>query len=227
MKIKNKEVEFHCISMIKDEGDRVIQMFKKQNIDINIFNGVNGAELDVIKTCPTSNNTVKMSNGEYGCWLSHLELIKIAKKKKLDYIFIFEEDVIISDDFKTKIDYLFSNEINFDIFYLGGAFNHITKNITKTEYQYIYNYIGAAGLHGYIVKNTLFDYIIEYPRFDYAIDGFYSKFVGSEDIIEMKKKEIPKYKMMGFMPHIVGVKTRLSTISNRITDNGMNVYFKK
>ena len=42
---------------------------------------------------PNRFNAIKNDNGLIGCCMSHLEVLKLAKKKDWDYVTVFEDDV--------------------------------------------------------------------------------------------------------------------------------------
>jgi len=221
-------VGFYCISMNNENGktkwERVKTIFNQQNIDIKKIVGVNGKEMEVPTVCPNTQTKCKLNNGEYGCYLSHINVITTALENDLDYVFIFEDDVKLSDDFYDRIKYLEKCQIDFDMFYLSGSFNQFTINVRKTKHEYVYEYDGAAGTHAYILNKKIFKYILDNVRFDRAIDGFYATVIGNQPDKRLKDKKM--FDIKGFMPHACGCYSQYSSISNQYTDNGMNKYFK-
>jgi GR25 family glycosyltransferase involved in LPS biosynthesis len=221
-------VDFYCICMDNVNGnikwERVDRIFNQQKIKIKRYIGVNGKDLIVPKICPYSNTEVNLNNGNYGCFLSHINIIKESKNRNLDYVLIFEDDIKLSDDFYDCLIYLEKCNIDFDMFYFGGAFNNFTNKIEKTENKFIYKYKGAAGLHAYIVSSSIYDYILNNIRFDRAIDGFYSTVIGYQPDVRLTNKKY--FDIKGFYPHPAGCEMNYSELSNTYTDNGMNLYFK-
>ena len=225
-----KNVDYYCICMDNDNGnskwDRVVEIFKNQNIKITRFYGINGKELIVPKICPYTNTMVGLNNAEYGCYLSHIEIIKDSMLRDLDYVLIFEDDVMLCDDFKKRLDYLVNCNIDFDMFYFGGSFNHHTINHKETKDKYIHKYLGAAGLHAYIVSKKIYKYILDNIRFDRAIDGFYATVIGEQYDDRLENKLF--FDIKGFMPQSAGCYGNFSELSNRYTTNSdMNVNFQK
>jgi hypothetical protein len=49
-------------------------------------------------------NSNIISNGHYGCLLSHIKCIELAKKRNYEGIIIMEDDIILMDNFKNIID---------------------------------------------------------------------------------------------------------------------------
>jgi hypothetical protein len=86
--------------------------------------------------------------GMYGCFESHIDIIKYAYKKGFDNILVFEDDLTLTDSYnidaiQNAIDFMKNNN-NWDIFYLGYlGFNYDynrpflnSKNVTKNIVQY-------------------------------------------------------------------------------------------
>lgn len=114
-----------------------------------IKNEFNNYNLNIIEA-------IKHNEGWKGCFKSHKKCIKIAIKKKLDFIIVMEDDCLKTKYFDNKINeiinYLSNNKEKWDIF-LGGvtcAYNEknelINKNIGlikinwgKTSHFTIYN----------------------------------------------------------------------------------------
>ena len=100
------------------------------------------------------------TNGNYGCILSHLKAIEYAKQLDLDYAIIFEDDVLLCDDYLNRLKYIENCNLDFDMFYLGGFFNGRTDIPIKTNKKYIHNLISAAGTHAYIISKSIYDYVL-------------------------------------------------------------------
>lgn len=97
-----------CINLdiSKDRRDYVENIFKKLNIPARFL-------------------TVKKhkKGGVYGCFDSHIKILKEAYSKNLDYILVFEDDIKITNHYnleniKKSIEFMKNNK-EWDIFYLG------------------------------------------------------------------------------------------------------------
>ena len=79
--------------------------------------------------------------GMVGCAKSHLKIIKYAKKKKLPYVLVLEDDAIPTSNFKQlwnkSLEFNETHKGEFDLFNGGPskAFKKYTKKITKTFYK--------------------------------------------------------------------------------------------
>ena len=150
-----------------------------------------------IKKRPTGYPT-----GCIGCLRSHVEILKLAKKRNYQKIIILEDDAF----FKANLD-IFENAIKqldskFDIFQLAGnhrAIKKISDNIALVN-------ISLATL-GYGIQNHIFDYIIENAeKSGLEIDKFYIKFVYT------------KKKSYCIQPHIISNITSFSDINRNISN---------
>lgn len=67
-------------------------------------------------------SAIEHIDGRIGCIKSHLEIIKQAKKKKLDNVLIFEDDAIIVNDNINSVLFQATSQLpsDWDLFYLGA-----------------------------------------------------------------------------------------------------------
>jgi len=119
--MKNSVYDFFddivCINLdiCKDRREKVDYHFKNLNIPIRF--------LTVHK---------HSKGGMYGCFDSHIQIIKNAYDKDLDHILVFEDDIIPTDSYseenmKLAINFMKENK-DWDIFYLGCSFIKDTIN---------------------------------------------------------------------------------------------------
>jgi mannosyltransferase OCH1-like enzyme len=116
-------------------------------------------------------------NPSIGCMESHIGAIKYAKEKGLKSIFIFEDDVLISENFILE-EQLKTIPENWDILYFGG----ILTSAREKSNNWIKGIIWCN--HAYIVKDTMYDVILdkyaeiniqEMGKRKETIDHFYTK----------------------------------------------------
>jgi len=168
-------LDMYVITLGKEER---LQNIKNQEDKINnkieIFNGVNGLELDIndLKEKNILANYNKLSEnynhkmGEIGCYLSHLNIYKkIKENNKKGYTIIFEDDFLINssnfiDDVKKAIKTLNNNNIEFDFLFLGNLNDNHGTNISDNLYN-IDNNTNLYGTHGYVINNKNIDKIID------------------------------------------------------------------
>lgn len=104
------------------------------------------------------NNGKTLQDREMGCKLSHLRLIEKAKKENYTYITIFEDDIILKDDFIKKIKY-FDDYLEWDMFYLGGNTRHNRGNIL-VKFDFIAYAKNVSTTHAYIIHSRCYDMLI-------------------------------------------------------------------
>ncbi len=147
--------------------------------------------------------------GAVGCALSHIEIIKLAKKQNLKNVLIFEDDIELTQDFSVKFDsFIRQLPDNWDMFYLGGSghtapnstvISYISKNIAKTT--------GTYTTSSYAVKESLFDIIIEgASKMVEPIDNYY------------KYRIQPNYNCYVTRPNLIWQKPGKSDISHTFRD---------
>jgi GR25 family glycosyltransferase involved in LPS biosynthesis len=168
-------LDIYVITLGKKERlENIKKQQQKINNKIEIFDAVNGKNLDIndLKT----NNILAYDNklsenynnkmGEIGCYLSHLNIYKkIKKENKKGYTVIFEDDFSINSDnlinnLKNGIDILNSKNIDFDYLFLGNLKDNHGENISDNLY-YLDKNINLWGTHAYIINNKNIDKIID------------------------------------------------------------------
>jgi len=108
---------------------------------------------------PNRFSAIKNEVGIIGCGLSHLKCLMEAKKDNLDYICIFEDDIIISkpNQVKNIVNRILQNNVEWDVLCLAG--NAFKPHKEEHDDYVVVNrmYCGTA----YIVKSSFFDVLIE------------------------------------------------------------------
>lgn len=96
-----------------------------------------------------------------GCTMSHQLVVRMAKESNLKNCLIFEDDCVLLDSYKEKIQ-LCANElqnIEWDLFYLGGEPNNyckvISDNLAKIENGGVYT------THAYAINYTFYDKMLD------------------------------------------------------------------
>lgn len=165
-----------CLTLDR-RPDRRLQAqneFDTHGIAVEFISGVDGKELP--KTGKISADRLPVSQGDIGCTLSHLKMIRLAKERDYKQIMITEDDV----QFHPKLNLLFhefySQLKDWDMLYLGGnhagGFEMVTGNLARISKTYT--------THAYCVKNTMYDEMIrvlsEVEKVDISISSLHSKF---------------------------------------------------
>lgn len=153
--------EVYCVNLDRrgDRWEEVKKQFDKYNIRVRRFSAVDGKDLTYDdfypywKDKPYVEGKLVFRPGDVenkfalGCLKTHLAIIKDAKKNNHNRILIFEDDIVLSNNFENEIYKI--KELNWKMLYLGA-----------TQYDWSNLFMGN-GL--YLSKNT-------YGTFAYAID---------------------------------------------------------
>ena len=124
----------------------------RHNLRLHRIEAVNGREIypDEPKKRP----------GIFGCYNSHLKLLKILQGVRGDYFLIVEDDCVFEDDFRYKLlEYYQQLPPTWDMLYLGGN----TDSEGATE-DFSYNLCRARNVyctHAYIIKKESIQGLIE------------------------------------------------------------------
>lgn len=162
---------------LKRRIDRKLQMiknFKSNNINkyefIEAFDGTDISIINKFYDLKKNYKSQIINTGHYGCLLSHIKSIELAKSRKYKSVMILEDDIKICDNFIDRI-----NEIKippYHMIYLGGIIDK--KKLFFSHWaQDVKNILGA---YGYILTADLYDYVLEKLKkmTDY-VDLFYMK----------------------------------------------------
>jgi len=168
MSINNYFDKIYCINLARryDRWEDCIQNFKKHRIIADRFEGMDGKSI-------VMNYDKPLSPGEYGCLISHLNIINDAVINNYDKILIFEDDIELHNDF-SKIAEDFMKEVpdNWDMLYFGA-------NTARNQNIKVSNRVNMASslltTHAYAIKSTVFHYLIDKILNGYGqIDKIYS-----------------------------------------------------
>jgi len=109
---------------------------------------------------PNRFNAIKNNNGAIGCYMSHLEVLKLAKKKDWDYVTVFEDDVefLKPEETLKKINNIFNSNIKWNVIILGGNNSMPYKKINDDCIQ-VFN---CQTTTAYIVKKEYYDKLIDH-----------------------------------------------------------------
>lgn len=139
--------------------DHVKNLLKAYNIQASIFDAVIGKDLR--KDHPEF-KAGKLSDGERGCALSHLNILKKYEKSSAPWVVILEDDFCVSNEFSghwigTVMIYFMEKLIScgkdWDIFYLGRCYDKCsTAEFPHNDTDLIIQTKNPACSHAYIVN---------------------------------------------------------------------------
>ena len=204
-----------CISLKRSTGRRrlMIKEFKKHRISVQLWDAVDGKKVKIPEL--SVKNKYAHAAGIYGCMMSHLEVMRYAVDKGMKAICVFEDDIVLSDDFKKRIKYIESlRNFSFDILSLGGHFpseERIGNNASPTRWNHIYRIVTLSGSYGYIINKKAMEFCIRNLTYNYGID----EMLGSE--------VYRRFRSFAFLPFMVGIRSCKSEIVGKVV--GYKDYF--
>ena len=164
----------------------------KHNLNGIFYNAVDGNKLDIKQleykkiidiSYNKKNNIVQLTRGEIGCSLSHYNIWKYLLESDKEYFLILEDDAVLVDNFKSKLNNLLNEVKNskWDMIYLiencKRLFNNCDGPLYTPNTKRPIN-IGY-GTWGYLIKKEFVKKCIDYFPIIYPIDVY----------IKMKEKE--------------------------------------
>ena len=185
MTITDNDISINVINLdhCKKKLKRFDEQMSKYDLKYNRFNAIDKSKLtqDKVKNFNFLTNDFKEylletnTNriGHLACTLSHIEIYKdFLHNSNKDYLLIFEDDVILAENFKNILFESLNNAVNknihFDILLLGFFCNsnetgHGTQCDLNKDYYEINNMRSVnyfMGTHAYIIPRTSIEYII-------------------------------------------------------------------
>jgi GR25 family glycosyltransferase involved in LPS biosynthesis len=191
-----------CINLARrpDRKEQAIAEFAKHGIDVEFINAIDGKLLPEVNA--VSSDHTKVSQGDWGCTQSHLQVVLKAKHYGLRNYFVFEDDVELATDFNDVFPgYYAQVPENWQMLYLGG--NHdqpllpISDNVAKITRTFTTHAIG--------IDSSMYDKLIEVwsrqEKVDICISDLHSQ-----------------YNCYVFRPHIAWQKAGYSDILEKVDD---------
>lgn len=136
-----------------------------------------GMDLKVMAPNYMSGN--KINKNEVACLFSHIGALTLAKLSGFDYIIIMEDDIVLCDDFKTRLADLFKRlpkgPNGWEHVFLSaktyGANPLITPSLVPTRSR-------VSGAYAYMVHSRAYDKLIErLSKFDTVTDDIIERFI--------------------------------------------------
>jgi hypothetical protein len=116
----------------------------------------------------------------YGTLCTHIEIIRLAKRRNLKRILVFEDDVVFYKDFNKQLNQLKSYK-DWKLIYLGGS-QHDWSNINIDHYHQHYHPKKTLGGFAYAIDSSIYDELLSLAlRMEKSFDNCLGNFNG-EDI---------------------------------------------
>lgn len=145
-------------------------------------------------------------DGELGCLLSHIAIMRLALERNYDNVMILEDDIVVLDPaFATVCNNHMKKMVelgeNFDVLYLGAS--HKRPHVGKIT-DHLYRVGAAHGTFGYIVSKKFMQVLVEPYAYKYPIDKHWNHVRPSTNKICM-------------VPHVVNIRNCVSDVTGEYT----------
>lgn len=185
-------------------NDRKVKMeteLKKSRHNINRFEAIDGT---TITNLNGFKGTIKNSETkQYATYLSHLNMLKLAKQNKWGSVLIFEDDITLSNDFDVRLDYLITTlPKDWKIVYLG--FNgQPNTSLTKIN-KWVYSTKNVYGCFGMLINGEFLTELV-------------SKIENNKMVIDemIRTVILPNYNCYSFIPFLLYVNDDYSDLWNK------------
>jgi GR25 family glycosyltransferase involved in LPS biosynthesis len=160
--------KIYCLNLERnsEKWQKTNTQFKKLNINVDRFLGIDGNnisddefnEISNRKISEVDSSKLGLIENKYalGCLMSHIEIIKEAKSAGYKRILIFEDDVILSNEFNERISQI--NKLNWELLYLGASqFNWSGVKVNNGFYKCS----NTLGTFAYAINSNIYDDLLE------------------------------------------------------------------
>ncbi len=142
--------------------------------------------------------------GAYGCLLSHVEVVREARRLGLPSVLIFEDDVVFDDQLEKKFGvYIEQLPTDWDMLFFGALHRDepikVADNIVRITKAY--------STYAYVLRNTIFDDFI-------ALNSSFEQELDNNNLVLQQR-----YNCYCFMPHLAWVETDYSDAQQRLVDH--------
>lgn len=191
--------KIYCVNLKKrlDRWELAKNQFNFHGIQVERYDAVDGTEHDRIG---------KMSHGEIGCLLSHLNILKHCKDNNISNVLIFEDDVEFDDNLN-QLFFQYVEELpEWDLLYFGAThalcYPYMDRPPIKVT-DHVYKVYNAHATHAYAVNSSCYDILID----------FVSKMEGPLDVIYTKLQAYLRTYV--FRPHLAWQRNDYSDIAGK------------
>jgi GR25 family glycosyltransferase involved in LPS biosynthesis len=148
--------------------------------------------------------TWRHSAGAYGCLLSHLQVVRDARKRGLPSLLILEDDVVFDPAFSEKFPaFVRGLPADWDMVFLGALQREdpvpVAENVVRIRHAY--------STYAYALRDSIFDAFIA------ANDGSPNQVDVNNGILQSNQN------CYGFAPNLAWVESRYSPVQERMADH--------
>ncbi len=144
-------IPIYVISLTRSVGrrEKIAKQFNSLGIPFEIFNAVDGKELDMSQIADRIDDQnvwrrgVELQAGEIGCYLSHESVWQKIVAEKISCAIILEDDAILSDDFSDIFNALPNINYRWEIVRLSASFpSKVLRSVPLTKKRNLVRYGG-------------------------------------------------------------------------------------
>jgi GR25 family glycosyltransferase involved in LPS biosynthesis len=179
----------YCLNLDRrqDRWGKVSKEFERFNIEVERWSAIDGDFLDSelldyynpdgLKGEEASILGITENKNAIGCLLSHLEIIKNAKENNYKRILIFEDDILLSDNFNEDVKKI--KDIDWNLLYLGASQFDWSGIDTSKKY---YRCNKTLGTFAYCIDSSIYDEVLKMEKSSKkSIDNILSDIQKSND----------------------------------------------
>ena len=189
-----------CINLDRDleSWGRLQAALIRQDIrGVRRVSAVDGSRLELPATW-------RHSAGAYGCLLSHLQVVRDARKRGLPSLLILEDDVLFDPSFSEKFPvFVRGLPADWDMVFLGALHREdpdpVAENVVRIRQAYC--------THAYALRDSIFDAFIA------ANDGSPNQVDVNNGVLQSN------HNCYGFAPNLAWVESRYSPVQERMADH--------
>jgi GR25 family glycosyltransferase involved in LPS biosynthesis len=189
-----------CINLDRDLGnwERLQAALTRHDIrGVRRVSAVDGSRLELP-------GTWRHSAGAYGCLLSHLQVVRDARKRGLPSLLILEDDVVFDPSFSEKFPvFVRGLPADWDMVFLGALHREdpvpVTENVVRIHQAYC--------THAYALRDSIYDAFIA------ANDGSPNELDVNTGMLQSN------HKCYGFAPNLAWMESRYSPVQERMADH--------
>ena len=189
-----------CINLDRDldSWERLQAALTRHDIrGVRRVSAVDGSRLELPATW-------RHSAGAYGCLLSHLQVVRDARKRGLPSLLILEDDVVFDPSFSEKFPvFVRGLPADWDMVFLGALHREdpvpVAENVVRIRQAY--------STYAYALRDSIFDAFIA------ANDGSPSPVDVNNGMLQSN------HNCYGFAPNLAWVESRYSPVQERMADH--------
>ena len=108
-------------------------------------------------------SAVKHDRGDIGCSMSHLQVLKMALEKKLEYVVIVEDDILFTKPnvFKKNLKRFLESGIEYDVLFLGGNSYAPYPKVDDKINDFCIRTLNCQTTVGYVVQQHFYKILID------------------------------------------------------------------